>query len=142
MSTETTQLALSASYSDLVADMKSTPIKYWAKKYVMKVANMRKEQSFTLYPYTGGDEIFLQSDSRWIEANLRSGEAKILASNQNYPNRWSMMAKGHIAFKLPEETLKEIQSFLWHNEGKDGKIGNVLSWANKPLFSEKGVQNA
>lgn len=30
----------------------------------------------------------------------------------------------------------EIQGFLWHNEGKDGNINNVLHFENKPLFSE------
>jgi hypothetical protein len=106
------------------------------KDYSMKVANMRKAQDFTLYPYTGGDEIFLQSESRWIEANLRTGEAKILASNQNYPNRWSMIAKGHIKFTLPEDIKTEIQGFLWHNEGKDGNICGVMTFENKQLFSE------
>jgi len=106
------------------------------KDYTIKVANMRKAQQFTLYPYSGGDTIFLQSDSRWIEANLRTGEGKILASNQNYPNRCSMLAKGHINFTLPEDIKTAIQAHLWHNEGKDGNIGGVMSYENKPLFSE------
>ena len=104
------------------------------KDYTMKVANMRKAQDFTLYPYSGGDMIFLQSDSRWIEANLRTGEGKILASNQNYPNRLSMLAKGHIKFTLPEDIKREIQSFLWHNDCKYGNIGAVVTFENKPLF--------
>jgi hypothetical protein len=106
------------------------------KDYSLKVANMRKAQDFTLYPYSGGDEIFLQSESRWIEANLRTGEAKILASNQNYPNRWAMIAKGHIKFTLPEEIKTQIKEYLWNNEGKDGNINGVISFENKPLFSE------
>jgi len=47
-----------------------------------------------------------------------------------------MLAKGHIDFTLPEDIKTEIQGHLWHNDGKDGNIGGVMSYENKPLFSE------
>ncbi len=74
------------------------------KDYTFKVANMKKAQEFTLYPYTGGDFIYLQIEP--------------------------------IKCQLPEDIKTEIQGFLWHNEGKDGNINNVLHFENKPLFSE------
>lgn len=104
------------------------------KDYTFKVANMKKEQDFTLYPYTGGDYIYLQSDKRFMQANLRTGKAIINAKNRNYANSIYLQMEP-LACELPEAIKLEIQSFLWHNEGKDGKLGNVLSWENKELFT-------
>jgi hypothetical protein len=47
------------------------------KSLNLKVANMRAEQEFTLYPYAGGEIVHLQSDKRWVELNLKSGEGKV-----------------------------------------------------------------
>jgi hypothetical protein len=103
--------------------------------YSFKVANMKKEQEFILYPYTGGDYILLQSDKRFMRVNIRTGIAIINAKNRNYANSIHLQMEP-LACELPEEIKLKIQGFLWHNEGKNGNIGNVLSWENKELFSE------
>ena len=103
-------------------------------QYTLKVANMKKAQKFTLYPYNGGYEIHLQSNKRFIQANLRTGEAYINKFSQNYANSLSLILNP-LKFELPEEIKLKIQSYLWHNEGKNGSIGGVLFFENKELFS-------
>lgn len=102
--------------------------------YNFKVANMMKDQSFTLYPYDGGDYIYLQSDKRFCRVNLRSGIGIINAKNENYANSIKMQMNP-VPFTLPEDIKLKIQGYLWHNEGKDGNINGVCSFENKPLFS-------
>lgn len=105
------------------------------RDYTMQVANMRKAQDFTLYPYTGGDEILLQSDKRFARVNLRTGEGIIDSKNHNYPNSITLAMSG-VKFQLPDDIKTKIQGFLWHNKGKDGNIKGVVTFENKELFSE------
>jgi len=100
----------------------------------LKVANMKKEASFVLYPYSGGDTIYLQSDKRWIEANIRTGAAKIIKKGVDYANSWKMAFFGHIDFELPAEAVQSIQDYLWKNSGLQGST--VMKFENKELFSE------
>jgi hypothetical protein len=104
------------------------------RDYKFKCANMLKEQSFTLYPYDGTDFIILQSDKRICRVNLKTGQGVINAKNCNYPG-FIMMQINPLKMQLPPDIQKEIQSFLWHNEGKDGKL-SIVSWENKELFSK------
>lgn len=106
----------------------------FAASITLKVANMKKEDSFTLYPYSGGDEIFLQSGKRWIEVNIRTGRGVIIAKGVNYPNRWKMLQVGKIDFVLPSEALASLQEHLWNNSGLQG-VGTGLVFENKELFS-------
>lgn len=101
----------------------------------LKVANMNKPQEFSIYPYEGGDEVFLQSDKRWIEVNLRTGAAKIIKKGVEYANRWKMMFIGHIDFILPEEAKISLQDHFWNNAGLQGS--SVMKYENKELFSNK-----
>jgi len=105
-----------------------------AKYITLKVGNMKKEQSFILYPYKGGDTIYLQSDKRWITANLRTGEGKINAKNCEYANQMKMLMNP-LDIQLPAEALTELQGFLWNNEGKYGNVNGVLKFEMKELFS-------
>ena len=104
------------------------------KDLTFKVANMKKEQEFTLYPYNGGDYIYLQSSKRFSRFNLRTGEGFINATNRNYANSIHLQMEP-LKCQLPEDIKIKIQAFLWHNEGKDGNISNVIYYENKPLFS-------
>ena len=104
------------------------------RDYTFKTANMKKEQSFTLYPYTGGDYIYLQSDKRFSRFNLRTGEGVINATNRNYSNSIHLQMEP-LKATLPEDIKLAIQAHLWHNNGKDGNIGGVMSFENKQLFS-------
>lgn len=106
-----------------------------AQHYQFKVANMRNEQSFILYPYDGGDYIYLQSDKRFAQVNLRSGVGIINAKNENYANSIKLYMNP-LPFTLPEETKIKIQGYLWRNEGKDGNISGIMFYENKELFSE------
>lgn len=101
--------------------------------YTLKVANMKKEQSFILYPYTGGDVIQLQSDKRFAQVNLRTGEGYINGQNCNYANSISLYCNP-VKFQLPEDIKIQIQSYLWHNEGKEGNIGGMLFFEQSELF--------
>lgn len=104
------------------------------RDYTFKAANMKKEQSFTLYPYDGGDYIYLQSDKRFCRVNLRSGIGIMNGKNENYANSIKMQLNP-VPFTLPEDIKLKIQDYLWHNEGKDGNIRGVVHFENKPLFS-------
>ena len=105
-----------------------------AKHYTFKVANMRKEQRFILYPYTGGDSILLQSNKRFCVVNLRTGTGSINRNNTDYANS-AKLAQDPVRMELPINILLEIQKYLWNNNGDDGSIGGVLSFQNKELFS-------
>ncbi len=101
---------------------------------VLKLANMRGEQDFTIYPYKGGDTITIQSDKRFARLNLRTGEGVINKKNEQNGAYGHHLVFSAIPCSLPAEALTSLQSFLWHNEGKDG--GNaVISWENKELFA-------
>lgn len=103
------------------------------KHYKMKVANMRKEQSFTLYPYTGGENIFLQSDNRFAIVNLKTGKGIIDSKNHNYPNRQTLQVS-NLPFTIDSNILTDIITYL---EKKSGIVSDgVLSIENKVLFSE------
>ena len=106
----------------------------FAASIVLKVANMKKEDSFVIYPYSGGDTIYLQSGKRWIEANLRTGAAKIIKKGMEYANSWKMAFYGHIDFQLPAEAVQSIQDYLWHNSGLQGST--VVKYENAELFSQ------
>jgi len=102
--------------------------------YTFKAANLKKEQEFTLYPYTGGDYIYLQSNKRFSQFNLRTGIGVINAKNRNYANSIHMQMEP-ISCILPEDIKIQIQQYLWHNNGKDGNIGGIITYENKELFS-------
>lgn len=105
-------------------------------KYItLKVGNMKKEQSFILYPYSGGDIIYLQSDKRFIKANLRTGAGHINAKGCDYANSIKL-ALNPLAIQLPAQAITELQGHLWHNNGKDGNISGICSFENKELFSQ------
>lgn len=105
-----------------------------AKHYTFKVANMRKEQRFILYPYSGGDTIFLQSDKRMMQVSLKTGKGVINRTNKNYANTISI-AQDPVKMELSNDVLLSIQKHLWENNGADGSIGGFVSFENKELFS-------
>lgn len=105
------------------------------KHVKMKVANMRKEQDFILYPYSGGDTILLQSEGRFAQVNLKTGFGIIDSKNHNYPNSITL-TMSHVPFQLPEDIKTDIQAYLWHNNGQDGNLSGVCSFENKELFSQ------
>lgn len=72
-----------------------------AGNILLKVANMRDEQSFVLYPYTGGDHLLLQSSKRMIELNLRNGWFRINSRNEQNGAR-----SYHLAIRRPWQTLR------------------------------------
>jgi len=105
----------------------------------LKVGNMSKPQSFTLYPYAGGETIDLQSDKRWITANLKTGEGKINNKNERHPTSYHLAVKP-ISIKLPDEILKQIKEYLLKNDGRQGELKRdgvtLLSWENKKFIGE------
>jgi hypothetical protein len=108
------------------------------RHYRFKAGNMKKEQEFTLYPYSGGDYIILQSDKRFARVNLRTGEGTMNAKGCNYANSISLQLNP-LKFQLPADTKTAIQEFLWNNEGKDGNIKGVIFYENKELFSKSST---
>lgn len=105
----------------------------FASQICLKIANMVKPQEFCIYPYNGGDTIYLQSDKRWIEANLRTGKAYIIKKGMDYANSSKMAFFGHIETELPAEALTNLQAHLWNNAGVQGN--SCVSYENKELFS-------
>lgn len=105
-----------------------------AKYFSLKLANMAKPQEFVLYPYSGGDEIWLQSDKRMAVFNLRTGEGVINAKNRNFAGFIHTQIEP-LKAQLPEDVKIEIQSFLWKNDGKDGNVNGVVFYENNQLFS-------
>lgn len=105
-----------------------------AKYFEFKTGNMAKPQRFILYPYTGGDIVNLQSDKRFMQANIRTGSAIMNGKNKTYANSVSIIADP-LPCTLPEDIKTAIQAHLWHNEGEPGNLLNTVHYDNKELFS-------
>lgn len=101
----------------------------------LKVANMRNVQNFTIYPYTGGDEIKIQSDKRIASINIRTGEGKINPKNQQNGAYFIHLQMGVIKFQIDEEVKIAFQKYFWENEGKQGG-GPIIKWDNEELFNK------
>ena len=85
---------------------------YLGVSIVLKVANMRTAQEFTVYPYDGGDTILVQSSKRFARINLRTGTGVINAKNENYANSIKLQANP-LGFKVPAEALVNIKAYFW-----------------------------
>ena len=103
-----------------------------ARDYTMKVANMKKPQDFTLYPYSGGEQIMLQSDKRFAIVNLKTGHGIIDSKNHNYPNTVTVQMS-NIKFELPKETRDAIIKHLTENNGKSGNVAGMMFFDNEKL---------
>lgn len=101
----------------------------------VKMPGMRKAADWTVYPYNGGDTIVLQSSTRIMEVNLRTGKtilSKAFSSGAYFHHLNSFAGATEVLF--PAQNLIELQEFLWNNAGKDGG-SSIISWENKELFS-------
>ena len=101
----------------------------------LKLANMRSEQNFTIYPYTGGDNIMLQSDKRFAILDIRKGIGKINPKNQQNGAYSVHLAFSSIPFEVSEEVKIAFQKYFWENEGKMGG-GPIVKWNNEELFNK------
>jgi hypothetical protein len=101
----------------------------------LKLANMRNEQDFTIYPYNGGDFLTIQSNKRIAKINLKNGEGVINGKNEQNGAYFHHLSFGNVkSFNLDKTTLTNLQKYFWENEGENGG-GSVISWENKELFS-------
>lgn len=109
------------------------------KTFDLKLLGMRKEQSFLLYPYDGGDTVLLQSDTRIMRLNIKTGTGALSKAHANgsyFHDLYDM--RGAYEVTIPDDVKIKIQEYLWSNAGlqKEGGHG-VLMIENKELFSEK-----
>ena len=100
--------------------MSQVTTKHGFSSIVLKVGNMRNEQSFTIYPYSGGDTIFLQSDKRIIRLNLKTGKGIINPKNEQNGAYGHHLYNG-IGCEVPNESLVSLQGYLWRNAGIQGE---------------------
>lgn len=107
------------------------------KKLIIKFGTMRSEQSFTIYPYNGGDTVTIQSNKRIAEVNLRTGLTILSKQVQNgaYFMHLSNMF-GAIVVDFPKDELVKLQEYLWNNSGVQEVVKGILLIENKELFSE------
>lgn len=105
------------------------------KRFSIKMPSMRKEDSFLIYPYSGGDTVLLQSNKRIMRLNLRTGETTLSKSHPNGSYAHHLYAEtGAINVLMPAEDLIKIQEYLWNNSGM--QTTGVITIENKELFSE------
>lgn len=81
-----------------------------------KFANMRKEQSFVIYPVAKGDNILkIQSDGRFGFLD-KNGKLLITSKNCQYPNSQTLMAEVHLKTAkeeiIPENEMTTLREFL------------------------------
>lgn len=107
------------------------------KSITLKIANMRSEQDFTVYPYDGGDHLIIQSTKRICRINLRTGVSVINKKNEQGGAYFFHLNFDTIMFNFDEDILNTIKSNLWENDGVDGG-GNTISWENKKLYENRG----
>jgi len=101
----------------------------------LKVANMRNIQTFTIYPYSGGDTIMLQSDKRFAILDIRKGIGKINHRNEQNGAYSVHLQMNNISFEISEEIKIAFQKYFWENEGQEGG-GTAIKWDNKELFNQ------
>ncbi len=107
---------------------------------VLKMDGMRKPQSFVLYPYEGGDTLKLQSDTRIMLLNIRTGNAILSRSHSNGSYFLDLTPeRGAYKVKITEQELKTVQQHLWESAGEQTDKSGTLIIENKELFS-KGEQ--
>lgn len=76
-----------------------------------KLGNMRKEQSFIVYPRTDDDEAILQSDGRICFVRLSDKTGLINRKNENYPNSVSLHPSMRpIVIAVPDEIVAQIEA--------------------------------
>jgi hypothetical protein len=91
----------------------------------LKVANMRKEQEFTVYPTTKGDpHIYLQSDKRFMRIIKTNGVGIINGKNQNYANSIAL-SLDPVPFTLSPEDLKRVHKAIDDVQGLTNKDGSI-----------------
>jgi hypothetical protein len=102
---------------------------------IFKLPRMRKAQSFLLYPYDGSDSLILQSDTRIIRLNIRTGEGILSLPHPNGSYFHHLgKSEGAYAVKITGQELNAIQEHLWNHSGTQ-TYKNVLFIENKELFS-------
>lgn len=106
-----------------------------AKHVSIQFSGMRKPQRFILYPYDGGETLLIQSDTRIGRVTLRTGKTLLSAPRQGGAYGVHLSMPSAKVVDMPAEALTEIQGYLWHNEGKEGNIGGVITYEVKELFS-------
>jgi len=127
-------LGLLAGY--LFYKMKSAPrVGMVFKQFMLKLQGMKKAQEFTIYPYTGGDTVTLQSDTRIMQLNLKTGNAILSKahSSGSYFHHLNTFAGAYLVAVPPMDVVK-IQEYLWNNSGVQKDGGLMIE--NKELFSE------
>lgn len=104
---------------------------------ILKMEGMRKPQSFIIYPYDGSDFIKLQSDTRIMQLNVRTGEGILSKPHPNgsYFQHLSTLL-GSYPVKIQETELKTIQQHLWESAGLQSDKHGILHIENKELFSK------
>ena len=101
----------------------------------LKLANMRNEQDFTIYPYSGGDLITIQSSKRIARLNIKDGKSSINKKNEQGGAYFVHLQMDCIEFVLNQSIIQVFQKYFWENQGQQGG-GNVIKWDNKELFSK------
>ena len=105
------------------------------KQFKLKFTGMRKEQDFLIYPYSGGDDVLLQSDTRICRLNLKTGETLLSKAHSNGSYGHDLHPfRGAYFVQIDQSKLIEIQGYLWNNAGITTDNA-VLSIENKELFS-------
>lgn len=102
------------------------------KNYTFKAGNMKAEQEFTLYPYTGGETITLQSDKRICKVNVHTGKGVMNRKNEQRGAYFAHFALGTIEVQVPHTTMNEIREHLKGAAGLQ-QVGAGLLIENKPL---------
>ena len=119
----------------LFAKSQSAKVSGVFKSFWLKLPGMRKEDDFTIYPYSGGDTATLQSGTRILQLDLRTGKALVSKARSGGAYFVHLNpALGATFIDFPKDKLVEIQGYLWNNAGMHQDSGIVIE--NKELFSE------
>lgn len=78
-------------------------------KIRLKLANMRNEQEFTLYPSVNNDMALLQSDKRIIRVNIVTGIGIINNKNEQNGAYAPHLTFNTLPIKLDDNTCKNLQ---------------------------------
>jgi hypothetical protein len=98
-------------------------------KFDAKFEGMRKEQNFTVYPMAEtSDKISCQSEGRWLEIEIATGNCWITSSQSGHHNSWMLglqKAWGKAKqFTLDADQLEALKEGIRKTTGKS--VGNSV----------------
>jgi hypothetical protein len=104
----------------------------------MQLPKWRKAQEFIVYPMSEKSEkILIQSEKRWAEIDVKTGQMKMTNGKGGHPNSWLLVwqeARGESeAYVMSEVDLSALKMQIFMTAGDE--VGGVVISNNSGAFN-------